>query len=162
MISIEVQAAVITLQRRVFTASDIYELERIDRTLDELLRSPERTTPAPFQTRSAMAHAGQVLADRRRLGPMISMDASTIVESPERVIELPVTDGEIEVLDILVWLETTPSLTETERTILRHLAAGEDAATLAPTYDIPAARMRERISRARAAGRAAYQREVGQ
>lgn len=162
MISDEVLSAVITLQKRMLTASEVYQLDRHDRALDELLRSPCCKAPVHFQTRSALAHAGQVLADRRRLGTIVPIDQLTSLESLGPVRDLPVTDQEIVALDILLWLETTPSLSDTERTILRQLAAGSEAVTLAAKYDVPISRMRERISRARAAARTAYQREVGQ
>jgi hypothetical protein len=63
------------------------------------------------------------------------------------------------VVDILTWLETTPSLNSSQRQLLLDLAAGEDAVSIAARDGLPVARVQERISRARNVGWNAFQAE---
>ena len=81
MISLEVQAAVTTLQQRAKTAHDVFELERIDRALDELNRNPLKTTDDRRQVRNTMRNAGKVLAHRKELLPLGSTDDPRLYES---------------------------------------------------------------------------------
>ncbi|GAB2646738.1 hypothetical protein [Kribbella swartbergensis] len=157
MISEPVLAAVTTLQQLALRSYDGYDLDRVDRALDELLRSPSKTAPAAFQRRSALANAAKVLQTRRALAPGIVIDPSDGDASDPSS-----SDGAIDELDIRLWLETTPALTADQRDLLRALADGADAESLAQLHGIPVQRVRERISRARRVGWAAYQREVGQ
>lgn len=159
MISLEVQAAVTTLQQRAETAHDVFELERIDRALDELNRNPLKTTDDRRQVRSAMRNAGKVLARRKELLPLGSTDDPRLYES---VRERAMGCAEVgyDVVDLLQWLDTTPALTTRERWLLRALAGGADAEVLAEILGVPVARVRERIARARRTAVAAYSREV--
>ena len=146
MISLEVQAAVTTLQQRAKTAHDVFELERIDRALDELNRNPLKTTDDRRQVRNTMRNAGKVLAHRKELLPLGSTDDPRLYES---VRERAMGRAEVgyDVVDLLQWL-------------LRALAGGADAEVLAVILGVPVARVRERIARARRTAVAAYEREV--
>lgn len=142
MISPPVAGAVSALQQQALATRDTYELDRIDRALDELLRNPtDTTTPARHRMRSAMGHAYEALERRRAIAPTVPLDL-------ERS-DCGVTDTHYVVVETLEWLRTEPGLTESERTLLRNLAHGDDANTLVPGCGVPLPRMRERISRAR-------------
>lgn len=161
MISASVLAAVIDLQQRALRSSDGFEIDRFERALDELLRNPKKTTPAAFQQRSALANAGKIAQARRLIAPTSAVDISDM--GGEHVgVSLPTIDGAVDEMDIHLWLETTPSLNCEQRTLLRALASGEDANSLACRTGVSVQRMREQISRARRTGWTAYQREVGQ
>lgn len=150
-------AAVVYLQQHSTRSADIYELERHDRAIDEIVANLDRTTPAPFQTRSALANAAKVIGKRRSIRTYGSLD------KPQPTGNLPDVgsdDGAYDLVDVFQWLATSPSLHSAERRLLHDLAAGEDAESLARRDHVPVARMRERISRARSAGRAAYRQEV--
>lgn len=153
MLSEQAQAALGILHRRASKTGDNFELERIDRALDEIVRL-NGTAPAAFQVRSAMAHASKVLLDRRALAP------SSSVEELELHRELGEPDGQFAVVDLAVWLQTTRALTETQRCLMYQLAIDEDAKALATAYGIALARLRERISRTRRVARTAYATEV--
>jgi hypothetical protein len=160
VISLSVQAAVSQLQQQAIRTWDLYDLDRLDRALDELVRNPYKATPPAFQRRSAMANASKVLQDRRRIVTFVSIDQTAKTNQSVYSSEPGTDDTEPDVLDIHLWLETTPSLTSLQRDLLRALAAGWDAPSLATRYQVPLPRMRERISRARVVAWAAYQREV--
>ena len=159
MISLQVQAAVTTLQQRASKAHDVFELERIDRALDELNRNPLKTTADRRQVRSAMRNAGKVLAHRKLLLPLGSTDDPRLYESV-RERALGCREVGYDVVDLLQWLDTTPALTTRERWLLRALAGGADAEMLADMMGVPVVRVRERIARARRAAAGAYEREV--
>lgn len=134
--------AVSALQKQALTTRDAYELDRIDRALDELLRNPtDVSTPARHRMRSAMGHAYETLERRRAIVPSVPLD-------PERIVGAH-TDNPYGVVEILEWLRTEPGLTKYERTLLSNLASGGDATTLADQHALPLSRVRERISRAR-------------
>ncbi|OMB89902.1 hypothetical protein A5746_21690 [Mycolicibacterium conceptionense] len=150
-------AAVDHLQQRAARFYDMYELERIDRALDEIVENLHRTDPVSFQCRSALANAAKVIRNRRTIRRYDSLD------NPLPDGSLPDTgaiQADYAVVDLIRWLDTSPTLGTSERRLLRDLAAGEDAESLARRDDVPLARMRERISRARSTGRSAYQNEV--
>ncbi|MFE3109065.1 hypothetical protein ACFXKJ_19410 [Kitasatospora indigofera] len=150
MISHPVAGAVDALQKQALASCDIYELDRIDRALDELLRNPtDASTPAPYRARSAMGHAYEALERRRAIAPCVPLD-------PARV-DCDQTDSSLLVAEILTWLRTEPSLTMSERILLGELAHGLDAASMAHRHAVPLPRMRERISRARRRARAVWQ-----
>lgn len=147
MISRSVQAAIIALQQRALAAHDLYELDRIERALDELLRTREgqgASTPAAARMRSALGHAYEAIERRREIAPSTVLDDHT---------DLGFEDQNYRLAEILLWLQTEPALTANDRTTLRALADGEDATSLAHHYGLPIARIRERISRARRHGR---------
>jgi hypothetical protein len=142
LISNPVAGAISVLQKRALTSRDTYELDRIDRALDELLRNPtDISTPAQHRVRSAMGHAYEALERRRAIVPTVPLD-------PERV-DCAHTDGHYLAVEILEWLRTEPGLTKDERILLSDLARGGDAISLATRHTVPLARIRERISRAR-------------
>lgn len=159
MINVSVQAAVVQLQQQALQSHDVYELDRLDRAIDELVRNPDKSTPPAFQRRSAMANANKILQYRKRTCPVTSLDEQTPDCAPSSS-DLVQTDGAPDELDIRLWLETTPSLTAMQRSLLRAFADGHDARSIAKWSRTPVARVREQISRARAAGWAAYQREM--
>lgn len=168
MISLETEAAVVILQQRADVMSatnDVFELDRIDRALDQLVAHPTNTKPPIFQVRDALANASKVLKERRARD-IYRMDDATLHEHHREEVELahlrempPLsTEGSS---DILLWIGSTPSLTDDERSLLFLLSQGEDAVTLAERTGTKVIRLREQIARARRVGRAAYAAEVG-
>jgi hypothetical protein len=149
------------LQQQALGTWDLYTLDRLDRALNELVRNSEKTTPAAFQRRSAMANASKVLRDRVRIAPIVSLDLLLDVGEDIYSSDSGSQRAAPDILDIHIWLETTPALTSGQRAILQALASGEDAVSLAHRHHVPVERMRERISRARKVGWTAYLREVG-
>ncbi len=150
-------AAVRHLQQRAARLYDMYELERIDRALDEIVENLHRTHSAPFQCRSALANAAKVIRKRRLIRRYDSLD------KPLRDGSLPdvrAVQEDYAVVDVIQWIDTSPALGVSDRRLLRDLAAGEDAESLACRDGVPVRRMRERISRARSVCKACYEREV--
>lgn len=150
-------AAVVYLQQHSARSGDIYEIERHDRALDEIIANLDRTDPAPFQSRSALANAAKLIQHRRTIRMFGSLDKPRPDGSQPDVGQV---DWSYAVVELYQWIDTSPSLSSSERQLLHDLASGEDAESLAARDGVPVARMRERISRARAAGRLAYRREV--
>lgn len=152
MIAIEAQSALLILQGKARQASTNYWLERCERALDECCRNPDRTKPAAHQVRSALANAKKRLDDRDRLAPTISLDvlAANGFAGTE-------DSDETTAVDLLKWLESTSHLKASERAVLRCLARGEDAESLAANANVTLSSMRQKISRARASARAAWQ-----
>jgi hypothetical protein len=148
----QAQAALTSLYAMAGNTSDNFELERIERALDEVLRL-NSVQPAGQQVRSAMAHSLQVIRRRRELAPCVSLDDPG---QPE-----PGTpDPEAEVIELRSWLQTTPGLTGNQRRLLTLVAEHDDPGAVAAEYGVPQARIRERVSRARRAAHAAYTSEV--
>lgn len=159
MMSLEVQAAVRTLQQQAVSAHDVFDLDRIDRALDELTRNPHKTAEPQHQVRGALGNAGKVLVRRKKRLPLGSSDDPDLHESVrERAFAF--IEGGFDAADLRQWLDTTPSLSTRERWILQALADGADAEMLSALLNLPLARVRERISRARRVASAAYNREV--
>ncbi|MGW2539866.1 hypothetical protein ACWC5I_03110 [Kitasatospora sp. NPDC001574] len=149
MISHPVAGAVDALQKQALASCDTYELDRIDRALDELLRNPTNSsTPAPHRARSAMGHAYEALERRRAIAPSVSLDADRV--------DCGQNDSNLLVAETLAWLRTEPNLADGERVLLNDLAHGHDAASMAHRHAVPLPRMRERISRTRNHARALW------
>lgn len=144
MFSPEAESAYLALQREAIATRDTYELDRIDRALDEILRNPLRSSPAAFQYRSAMAHAAQVIADRRRTAPIVSPGSAGVEHAT-------VEPGFAEV-EASLWIEAMP-VPDRDRAILHGLAADVPMEDLAPAYRLTVPRMREAVSRVRARAR---------
>ncbi len=166
MITPQVGAAVAYLQQLTFrrTSTDAFDLDRIDRALDQILAHPDNTAPAPFQVRDARANASKVLAKRRTYAvyaldndELRVADRASAEEAAQRQSGI---DTGTETFDILWWIASTTGLTDDQRSIIFLLADGEDAESLATRADISVARMREQISRARRVARLAYDAEV--
>ncbi|MEU3535119.1 hypothetical protein AB0E70_26575 [Streptomyces murinus] len=150
MISHPVAGAVSALQKQALASSDTYELDRIDRALDELLRNPTNaSTPAPYRTKSAMGHAYEVLERRRAIVQFIPLEPNYINRGQP--------DHSLLAAELLAWVNTEPNLTQAERVLLNDLAGGHDAVSLADRQAVPLQRMRERVSRARRRARALWQ-----
>jgi hypothetical protein len=160
MITEQAHDALVSMQRRARNTADSYSLDRIDRALDEISRNLGNDRPAPFQTRSAYANAGKVIASRRLIAPTVSLDRARDDEPASAARGIGADEDGYAVVELLDWLRTSPSLTPPLRRLIVDLSRGEDALSLASKYGVPVARIRERISRARAAARAAYLREV--
>jgi hypothetical protein len=150
MISPPVIGAVQALQKQALTSRDTYELDRIDRALDELLRNPDDTssTPTRHRIRSAMGHAYAVLERRRTIAPPTALNHELGDQGN--------TDVRYLMVEIHAWLQTEPHLAKGERALLEDLAHGHDATSMAQRHDVPLPRMRERISRARCRARALW------
>ncbi|MEV6129384.1 hypothetical protein AB0M05_21565 [Streptomyces violaceusniger] len=148
MFSDVIKAAVTTLQRSAMYTQDIYDLERHERALDELLRDHEFTSgSAQHRIRSAKGHAFEVLERRKVIAPCVTVHAVTH--------EPGYTEPGFYQVEWLDWIRTEPTFNLIDRTILRSLAVGEDAETLAARHNLPLPRMRQRISRARRVARQA-------
>ena len=164
MLSQAVETAVNHLQQQALQATDLYEIDRIERALDELLRNPLKADPAHFQVRSARSHANRVLQDRRTiLGPRLPLvlDTKDGEVSDARVIRgFSVSEDGYDIVEFEMWLATSPSLSALERRYLQALGDGEDASSLATVHDRPITIMSQRLSRARRKGRLAYEAEV--
>lgn len=145
MFSPEAESAYLALQSKAMVARDNYELERIDRALDEISRNPLNSRPAPFQYRSAMAHAGQAIEDRRRIVLLIPAFDGLRIEPGA------VEAGYGEIEDSL-WVEAMP-LKARDRAVLHTLVADVSVEELAPVHGLTVQRMREAISRVRARAR---------
>ncbi|MEJ7647720.1 MAG: hypothetical protein WKF57_01535 [Nakamurella sp.] len=143
--------AVESLQRRALRLTDNYELERHDRALDELVAHLDRTSPAQFQTRSALANAAKVIRSRRRIAPTISLESKAMAL---------VHHDEFCRVDLAQWVETSASLSFGDRSTRVALIDGHDAVSLAAERRTVVPRTRESISRARRAGREAYRAEA--
>ncbi|MEU1906601.1 hypothetical protein [Streptomyces hygroscopicus] len=148
MFSDVIKAAVSTLQRSAMYTQDSYDLERQERALDELLRDHENTSgSARRRIRSAKGHAYAVLERRKAIAPCDTAHAVTH--------EPGYNEPGFYQVEWLDWIRTEPTFNLIDRTILRALAAGEDAETLAARHNLPLPRMRQRISRARRVARQA-------
>ncbi|MFE3455965.1 hypothetical protein ACFXKD_00355 [Nocardiopsis aegyptia] len=151
MLTEQAQSAMNVLYGRISRASESFELERLERALDEIIRL-NANRPAPFQIRSAYAHAGELMRHRRDLAPTVSH--SEVHHEPGT------PDHGFALIDMQLWLDKTPSLTCSQRTLLQGLGAGQDASELAPVHGLNVKRMREHISRVRRCARGAYVSEV--
>lgn len=150
-LTVEAQSALIVLQVRARFTRDAFQLDQIDRAADEIIRL-NGVQPAPFQIRSAMANASKALRRRQGIAKFASLDVIGV--------DAVAPNSPIEVIDIKSWLATTHGLTEGNRRLLMAIAEHDDVDALTAEYGVSAARMRERVSRARRAARAAYAREV--
>ncbi|TJY69470.1 hypothetical protein E4J89_11150 [Arthrobacter sp. CAU 1506] len=162
MMSLEIQSAVSTLQQQseVTRASlDTVELDRIDRALDELIRNHTKTSQPLRMVRSARANALKVVKDRARQG-LVSFDDPDLYAAKRAEAEAASAYDPLAEFELLDWLDSTPSLTVHQRQLLKAVARGHDAESLACAAGLPVKRMRERISRARSAAFAGYIAEV--
>ncbi|MEU4166183.1 hypothetical protein AB0F46_04755 [Streptomyces sp. NPDC026665] len=142
MISHPVEGAIFALQKRALDTCDTYQLDRIDRALDELLRNPcDDCTPAEHRVRSAMGHAYEVLERRKMIAPSISLGVLST--------EHGAADQGYPLIEILEWLRAEPGIPQSQRVVLQALAHGDDAEALAARHGLSLLRARERISRAR-------------
>ena len=144
----QAQAALLALHDKASRTTDTFQLDRIDRALDEIIRL-NSTEPPPFQVRAAMAHASAVLRKRARIAPVVSLDSPCCPDPGA-------PDPEIEVIHLREWLRGTRGISEAERQLLTLVADQDDSQAIAGEYSIAPARMQERISRARRAARTAY------
>jgi len=151
MFSSEAQSAYLTLQSKALAAEDGYTIDRAERALDEILRNAGNTNPPAHQVRSAWANAGKVLDNRRRLVSQVPLDTPGL--------HIAEADGAYDAVEVLDWLDRA-AVSASDLIVLRSLALGADAATLADEEGVPVQRVRERISRARRAGSADYQSSV--
>ena len=156
VISIPCAVAVQQLQSLISKTSDLYIEERAERAQDEILRTVS-DADAHRQVRSASAHAGQVLKRRRETLRITSLDAPEQSATSDRVGS---DDSGYAVVDMRLWLLSSPRLKSSEKVLLLALASGHDAESLAARDGLPIAQVRQRISRARRAAVAAYTVEV--
>ncbi|MFI9366630.1 hypothetical protein ACIG5E_37110 [Kitasatospora sp. NPDC053057] len=148
-ISDEVVAAIDALQTQAMRTSDVYQLDRIERAIDELLRNPgDDKTPARHRVRSALAHAYELLQRRKEIAPQGEL-------CPERE-SVGYTEQGYHQVELLELIRVEPSFKHADRVILGYLVRGADAVTLAEKYSVPVPRMRERISRLRCNARKAW------
>ncbi|WP_212749052.1 hypothetical protein [Nocardia cyriacigeorgica] len=128
----------------------MYELDRIDRALDELVRNPQKASAsAPAaHIRSALGHASQAIGRRREIAPEVELDSGA---------EFGAEDQNFRLVDIRLWIQSEPTITVRDREILNNLAAGESAESLANRDGLPVTLVRQRISRARRHARQIWQ-----
>lgn len=153
MLTEQAQCALLLLHRRANKCHDTFELERFDRALDEIVRLNSEE-PAPFQTRSALAHASAVMCRRRELAPCTALEKLQPHQQPGK------RDMRYAMVEVLDWLRKTPELTAEQRSLLLQVIEEDDLARLATCKGIPLPRVRERVSRARKQARTAYAREA--
>jgi hypothetical protein len=159
----QAQCALNTLQSTAARTFETYLSEVLGRAMDEIVRNFDNDRPAKRQVRSARANAAKVLGDRRRLAPTIYITSSiTEPDGVDHDLEIPVDENGFGEFDVLHWLATTTQLPDGVRALLQDLASGHDANSLAMRDNLPVARMRERISRARRQGRIAYAAACGE
>lgn len=144
----QTQAALLALHDMASRTTDTFQLDRIERALDEIIRL-NSIEPPPFQIRAAMSHASAVLRNRAQITPVVSL------ESP-RCPDRGTPDFEMEAIDLREWLRSTRGLGENERQLLTLVADHDDSQAVAAEYGVALARIQERISRARRAARAAF------
>jgi DNA-directed RNA polymerase specialized sigma24 family protein len=148
----EAQRALITLQNCVARATDCYQLDVLERAMDEIVRNFENPKPAAWQVRSAQANAGKIVRQRRQLAPMPSLDAADLfqrepIDPIDKYAEAACRE----------WLRTTNGLTHADRRLLIALYDGFDAVMIAATDHRPVERIREQISRARRKAQIPYE-----
>ncbi|MCD5341429.1 hypothetical protein LR392_04195 [Arthrobacter sp. AK04] len=161
MISPEVQAAVATLQQQADVARksrDSFELDRVERALDELVRNHTKTGKPSRMIRSARANAYKVLKDRASFNAF-SLDAPELHTEARSKAEASAYDAYAE-FELLDWLAHTSTLNTEQRVLLTAVAHGHDVTSLALVTGVPLQRMRERLSRARRAAFNGYALEV--
>ena len=144
------EAAVVSFQKMASTVVDMFWLERIDRAIDECVAHPLRTHPAVFQHRGALSNAKKVIDGRRAIRHWQSIgdrEAFYACSTSD--------DGQYDVVDWRLWLRDHSAISFANRRLLLQLADGFGAEDLAKRYGQPVAIMRQRISRARSAARAA-------
>ena len=147
MMSETIAAAISDLQKRALRTTDLYELDRIELAMDEILRHPEDDhVPSKHLTRSALGHAYETLKRRKEIAPRTEM--CTEYDEPGYV-ERGFHDTEI-----LECILVEPTFKRPDRAILLALALGADAEILAGPCGMSIPRMRERISRVRYSARA--------
>lgn len=144
MITREVQSALIHLQARSSQTLDTFESERIDRALDEILRSPENESPFRFQVRSAIAHATERLKERRTRVTFRSLEHDLEAGSSHPGYVEP----DFALVEIASLIDAAP-LPAKDRALLHLLAIGENVSTPAGKLGVSEQRMREQISRLR-------------
>ncbi|WP_269857984.1 hypothetical protein [Streptomyces sp. RPT161] len=149
MLTEQAQRALVLLTRHADKTGDQFVLDRVDRAKDEIIRL-NSSSPAPFQVRSALAHAGAVLRQRRALVPSVQLSEVQPQDEPGK------DDLSFAAIEIYEWLRTTPSLSTPQRHLLQELASGYQIEALASRRDVPLQRMRESISRVRKRARNAY------
>src|SRR5271165_6272383 len=112
-ITAQAQVALSRLHNQARRTADNFDLERIDRALDEIVRlnSPESHGR---QVRSAMANASKVIRARRDIAPCISLDGLQGEHGN--------TDSHELVMDLRLWLRDTKRITEQQRRLLALLA----------------------------------------
>ncbi|MFF3060174.1 hypothetical protein [Streptomyces sp. NPDC057909] len=141
MISDAVVTAVRTLQEQALRIRDSYELDRIERALDELLRNPAGSTPAAYRSRSALGHAYETLERRKAIAPQTELEVSGQ--------EPGYDEGAFHEIEMMAWLCVEPGFKERDRKLLIDLALGHDTETLAERDGISVVRLREHVSRCR-------------
>ena len=153
MITEQAQAALPRFHALAGPSADVFELDRVDRALDEVLRL-NSDQPAAFQVRSALANASKVLRHRRTLAVTTPLGDVLPQHEPG------VCDDGAAQIDVLLWVQTSPAFTTSQREVLQLLCSEQDSAAIAEAWGLAPGRVRERVSRARRAARSAYEREV--
>lgn len=145
------EAALIRLYKRARRAQDDYTLERVDRALDEIIRTDKPGLPE-HRVSSALSTASNAIREQREV------IATEYLEDLKE--DVPVPGSEEDVIDLMDWVARSRSISHHHRDLLRLLADGWVAADMADVYGVPVLRMREEIARARKCALLAYQQEV--
>jgi len=144
----QAQAALLALYEKASRTTDTFQLDQIDRALDEIIRL-NSTQPPPFQVRAALAHGSAVLRNRARIAQVVSLDSPRCPDPGAQ-------DTDIEAIHLREWLRNSRGISEAERQLLTRLAEQDDSQAIAAEYGVAPARIQERISRARRPARTAY------
>jgi len=141
----DVANAMSILQDRLIQSTRWITLERLERSLDELLRNPHRSGDPYKMANSAWGNAGKVV--RRRLSHISSLD-SEMVGAPASTDPLLLLQSR-EAICHLWELVDSPQMPARDREILRSL--GEDAhiEEIADRQQVSVAYARVLVSRAR-------------
>ena len=160
----DVVEAIAVLQRRCCSQgrNSPYWNERIERALDDLVAHPDRIGNPYHLARNALSNAGHLL-DRRQgvcqislAGDLCTLDAMCDLASRNADRRIPcrprpatTDDAPVQsAVDLRLHLDRSP-MSAGDRWVLGKLADGMTSAELAELLDVPAPRLRVRISHAR-------------
>jgi len=160
----DVVEAIAVLQRRCRRQgrNNPYWNERIERALDDLVAHPDRIGNPYHLARNALSNAGHLLDRRQELcqislaGDLCTLDAICDLASrhaerrvPSRPRSATADDAPVQsAIGLRLQLDRSP-LSAADRWLLGKLADGTTSAELAEQLDVPAPRVRVRISHAR-------------
>jgi FixJ family two-component response regulator len=145
-----VAEAVARLQARRQHLKDYWHIEQAEAALDILLAQPDRQDEPRYLVRNALADAGKKLKRRARLAADYACFRQLEDEGSD--------DDARAFLHATDFIERT--LTPADRTVLRLVLGGAEPNEIADTLGTSVLRSRERLSRARARARAAWEREA--
>ncbi|MDR6766490.1 DNA-directed RNA polymerase specialized sigma24 family protein [Acidovorax delafieldii] len=138
--------ACVSLQRRIARMQGYNQwlTDQAEEALTELVNNPDRSSPPAHLIRNALANASKKLKRRSELGEAF---LPTMSFGSDRAAYSTTTENIIDVGRVLDSIQVGP------RALLERAADGADAEEIADELGLPAQRVRERLSRARAEAR---------